>query len=476
VITDWNIAAERMCGVTHAAAVGRPLVDVIAPPRCLDAYRDGVRRFLADDQRRLTDQRFELTAWHSSGREFPVELVVWSTPDGDRATFAALVRDISERRRTDEERERLLAEHRLLLESATQGIYRLDPDGRCVFANPAAAGLLRWPQEQLVGSRIHALIHRGHPAGTECAVQTVQRTGRPVRVDEDLLWRGDGTSFPAEYTCAPLLTEGRIDGVVVAFTDLSERRQTERSLRAAYEHEKVARAKLTELDDAKSNFLATVSHELRTPLTGLVGYLELLTDGDVGQLTDHQRRVLGTVSRNADRLRALIDDLLTVSNVEARPLVLSPVEIGLTQLIEQAVSPVEEASRRRGHQLRVEVDPSIVSVQVDPVQFRRVLTSLVDNAIKCTPPGGRIDVTARSTAGGVEIAVRDNGIGIDHDEVPRLFTRFFRTNAATQLAIQGAGLSLAIARQIVDGHGGSIKVDTQPGEGATFTVSLPAAA
>jgi signal transduction histidine kinase len=288
------------------------------------------------------------------------------------------------------------------------------------------------------------------------------------------MWRRDGTSFPVEYACAPVIGDTGIEGVIVTFTDISERREVERALRAAYEHERATLAKLTELDEAKSNFLATVSHELRTPLTSLTGYLELLVEGDVGEVTEGQRRVLGTMSRNADRLRALIEDLLTVSDIEARPLVLAPVEIALSELIEQSAAVVAEASERRGHELRVEVDPAIRTVRVDPVQFRRVLTSLIDNAIKCTPPGGRIEVKATTTDGGVRISVCDNGIGIDPGEVPRLFTRFFRTNAATQLAIQGAGLSLAIARQIVDGHGGSIAVDTSPGEGATFTVSLPA--
>jgi signal transduction histidine kinase len=179
------------------------------------------------------------------------------------------------------------------------------------------------------------------------------------------------------------------------------------------------------------------------------------------------------MARNADRLQSLIEDLLTVSHVEARPLALSPVEIDVTTLVEQAVALLSDAAKSRDHELLVEVDAGVGPVRVDPAQFRRVLTSLIDNAVKCTPPGGRILVRARDVDGATEIAVCDNGIGIDDTELPRLFTRFFRTSAATQLAIQGAGLSLAIARQIVDGHGGAIGVDTTPGTGTTFTVRLP---
>jgi signal transduction histidine kinase len=277
----------------------------------------------------------------------------------------------------------------------------------------------------------------------------------------------------ARYSCAPVIMGGHVAGVMVTFIGIGEQRPAERAPQGGYDPERIARAKLKELDDAKSNFLATISHELRTPLTSLTGYLELFAEGDVGPVTDRQRQVLATMSRNADRLRALIEDLLTVSHVEAQPLVLAPVEIEISDLIGPAIAHVVDASRRRDHELSVDLDPSIGPLRVDPLQFRRVLISLIDNAIRCTPPGGRIDVKATRTVNGVEISVRDNGIGIDAGEVPRLFTRFFRTSAATQLAIQGAGLSLAIARQIVDGHGGSIDVHTAAGNGATFTVSLP---
>jgi PAS domain S-box-containing protein len=473
VITDWNAAAERVFGLARAQAVGRSLADTIVPPRFREAHTRGLSRFLETGECRVLDRRIEITAWHRSGREFPIELSVWGTEEDGRWTFTASLHDVSERRRADEERDRLLAEQQMLLQSATHGIYRLDRDGRCAFANPAAAHLLGWPLEQLVGSRVHALIHR-HGEREECPVQVAVRTRQPVQVDDELLWRADGTSFPAEYTCAPVIKDGEFDGLVVSFTDISSRRQAELTLRHAYEHERTALAKLKELDDAKTNFLATVSHELRTPLTSLAGYLELFTEGDVGPVTDGQRRVLGTMARNADRLRALIEDLLTVSHVEARPLPLSPVQIDVATLVGQAVALLSDAAKGRDHELLVDVDPALGQVRVDPAQFRRVLTSLIDNAVKCTPPGGRIMVRARAVDGGTEIAVCDNGIGIDDTELPRLFTRFFRTSAATQLAIQGAGLSLAIARQIVDGHGGAIDVDTMPGSGTTFTVRLPA--
>nr|WP_240948018.1 PAS domain S-box protein [Planosporangium mesophilum] len=480
LITDWNAAAERMFGIERADAIRRSLAETVVPPRYRDAHRHGVERFLATGERRVLGQRVEISAWHRGDeREFPVEMATWATRDGDRWTFSAFLHDISERRRAEGERERLLVEQKMLLDSSSQGIFRLDRNGYCTYANPAAAQLLGWRADELIGLDMHALTHHHRADGRpypwfECPVGEVLRGGQAVRVDKDLMWRRDGTSFPTEYSCAPIIGAAGTEGVVVLFTDISERRAAERSLRLAYEHERVALAKLKELDDAKTNFLATVSHELRTPLTSLAGFLELLIEGDVGEVSAPQHRVLETMSRSADRLRALIEDLLTVSNVEARPLVLRPRETDLAELLAEAAALVAEAAQRRDHELRVRVEPSIGPVRADPAQLRRVLTSLIDNAVKCTPDGGVIEIRADAADGHVEISVSDNGIGIDPDEVPRLFTRFFRTSAATQLAIQGAGLSLAIARQIIDGHGGHIDVRTAPGEGATFTVSLPA--
>ena len=378
-----------------------------------------------------------------------------------------------ERRALD--RERVLTG---LLESSAQGIYGVDRDGQCIFANPAAVAMLGWTAEELRGRRLHDLVHHTHTDGRayqpeDCRIMHALHAGAGVQVDDEVFWRRDGSAFPVEYTSTAIVTDGVAQGAVVTFTDISERRRTEQARRAAYEHERLAAAKLRELDEAKSNFLATVSHELRTPLTSLAGYLELLADGDVGPISDDQRFVLATMSRNADRLRALIEDLLTVSHIAARPLVLDLTPVNLGALVDEVYAPATVAAAERGHTLELDVYAALGAFLVDGTHLRRVVTSLLDNAIKCTPPGGRIVVGVRQVSGAVEISVADNGIGIDPHEVPRLFTRFFRTGAAMHLAIQGAGLSLAIARQIVDEHGGTINVQTSPGAGSTFTVRLP---
>ncbi len=290
---------------------------------------------------------------------------------------------------------------------------------------------------------------------------------------EAAAWHAEGREFPVELAISSLRgPDGR--WTFHAFLhDITERRRAEQALRTAYEHERNALAKLKDLDEAKTNFLATVSHELRTPLTSLTGYLELMVDGDVGPVSAPQREVLATMVRNADRLRGLIEDLLTVSRMEASPLLLELAPTDVPALVSDACGEIQMSAADRGHHIEVDIDARIGELVADAGKLRRVLASLLDNAVKCTEPGGRIRVCVRHAAGAAEISVSDNGMGIDAAEVPRLFTRFFRTTAATRLAIQGAGLSLAIARQIVDGHGGTISVRSSPGVGSTFTVRLP---
>ena len=203
-----------------------------------------------------------------------------------------------------------------------------------------------------------------------------------------------------------------------------------------------------------------------------------LADGDVGPMSRAQHQVLATMRRNADRLRVLIEDLLTVSQTRDSQLDLDLCPTDLPALVSEACEPFLVRASERGHQMCVQVDATVGEVRADGTQLRRAVANLLDNAIKCTLPGGRIEVRLCriAGAGAVEFSVSDTGIGIEPSEVPRLFTRFFRTSAATQLAIQGAGLGLAIARQIVDGHGGLITARSVPGDGSTFTVRLPVGA
>ena len=235
--------------------------------------------------------------------------------------------------------------------------------------------------------------------------------------------------------------------------------------------------RLQELDRQKTDFLSTVSHELRTPLTSIAGYAELLRDGDAGAVTAPMARMLDVIERNTVRLKALIEDLLTLSRIESAAYRTSMDDVdvsGLVRGVEQALRPQALAA---GLDLRVAAVPAGLAVRGDELQLERVLLNLISNGIKFTPAPGRVelDVTTEDGVGSdrVVLRVRDTGIGIPEAEQEQLFSRFFRASNAVDRAVPGTGLGLTIVRSIVEHHGGRLEVVSAGDGGTTVTVRLP---
>ena len=235
---------------------------------------------------------------------------------------------------------------------------------------------------------------------------------------------------------------------------------------------------LQELDRAKSDFLATVSHELRTPLTSIAGYAELLAEGEAGRVTASQRQMLQVIVRNSDRLRVLIEDLLTLGRIEGGSFRTTRAPVDLRDVVAGAVQALRPQAGAGGVSLEA-TDPAPLSGPVvvtgDAGQLERVVLNLLSNAVKFTPAGGRVRLGLRVEGDRAVLEVADSGIGIPPEEQERLFTRFFRASNATEAAIQGTGLGLTIVRSILVPHGGDLAVASAPGEGTTVTVKLPLA-
>jgi two-component system, OmpR family, phosphate regulon sensor histidine kinase PhoR len=231
---------------------------------------------------------------------------------------------------------------------------------------------------------------------------------------------------------------------------------------------------LRELDQAKADFIATVSHELRTPLTSISGYLEMLQDGEGGQLPDQAAAMLTIIDRNATRLRNLIEDLLTQSRIDAGRLRLELGTVELRPLLQSVLNAMAPLASASDVKLELTTTEDRLGVQADSQQLEQVFTNLISNALKFTPAGGSVLVTLSSAEDdGALIEVRDTGMGIPPEEYPNLFTRFFRASNAAQAALPGTGLGLAIVQEIVHRHGGAIDVDSELGVGTTVTVWLP---
>jgi signal transduction histidine kinase len=216
-----------------------------------------------------------------------------------------------------------------------------------------------------------------------------------------------------------------------------------------------------------------VSHELRTPITSIVGYLEMLQDGAYGELNDRQADAVARVDGNSQRLLGLIDELLTLSRVQEQGLGLGDREVDLVRVVATACDVVAPAWATKGLDASVDLPAGPAPFVGDEDMLERVVVNLVGNAVKFTPSGGRIGVRLHLEADGAVVEVTDTGIGIPPEEQELLFTRFFRSSTAQQHAIPGSGLGLSIARHIVEMHGGTVGVESEPGVGTTFRVHLP---
>lgn len=264
-----------------------------------------------------------------------------------------------------------------------------------------------------------------------------------------------GTTVPARVTVNPYNDgAGTQQGYLLVVTDES---------------------KAVEVARMKDEFVGMISHELRTPLSAIIGFLDLLQHDPAQPLTADQQEFVGIIERNAQRLLNLVGDLLFTAQVESGRFPLDRASADLTELVRSAVTSAGPHAQREGITISAETPDEELSLLVDAGRIGQALDNLLSNAIKFTPAGGAVTAQVRTVDDGVELSVRDTGVGIPEDEQGMLFTRFFRASTATRNAVPGVGLGLTITRAIVLAHGGTMDVTSQEGVGTEFRFVLPTA-
>jgi signal transduction histidine kinase len=228
------------------------------------------------------------------------------------------------------------------------------------------------------------------------------------------------------------------------------------------------------VEKMKDEFLATVSHELRTPVTAVKGFAELLMM-ERGHLTPDQRENVETILRSSEQLTGLLNDLLDMARSDAGRLEIHARACELAPIVDEAARQIAPRIREKGQRLDLEVEDGLPQLHAEPNRIEQVLTNLLTNAHKFTPVGGQIALNARGDDGWIELEVTDSGPGIPPSELPRVFDRFWRGDDSASQAAGGTGLGLPIARSLVELHGGTIRVTSTPGKGATFRLRLPSA-
>jgi signal transduction histidine kinase len=216
-----------------------------------------------------------------------------------------------------------------------------------------------------------------------------------------------------------------------------------------------------------------MSHEIRTPLNAIQGFAELLEMNTFGPLNEKQRRYVGHIRQGGQHLLRLINDILDLSKADAGQYTLSPEAVPLAPTLEAALLIMKGEATKKKIRLDLEGDGGVGTVWADPIRLKQMLYNLLSNAVKFTPEGGRVTLAARPAGGEMEIAVRDTGIGIKAEDMPRLFTEFSQLGPQRH---QGTGLGLALTKRLIELHGGTIRVESAPGEGSTFTLTIPQSA
>jgi signal transduction histidine kinase len=322
---------------------------------------------------------------------------------------------------------------------------------------------------------MHDVTHYAHPDGSpfpaqECSGLNVLRDGALLTDHEDWFIRKDGSFFPVTYSASPIVLDGRVEGLVVVFRDTSEAR------RAAAEREELlatterARADAEAANRAKDAFLSMVSHELRTPLYAMLNWLEVLRTGK----GERAERALASMQRSAEAQSKLVEDLLDVSRITSGRLRVELQPVDLESVVRAALETVLPAAEAKGIRLEAKLPEEATVVAADAGRLQQVAWNLLSNAVKFTPQGGQVQVGIERTGRHARLVVRDTGPGIAREFLPYVFEPFQQAEPAPARRQGGLGLGLAIARHLVELHGGRIGVESEgEGQGTAFTVTLP---
>lgn len=470
-ITDVNQSTEHATGRSRRELIGTDFSDYFTEP---DKAREGYQQVLREGS--VTDYPLALRQVSGKVMEVLYNASVYRDEKSEVAGVFAAARDITERKKAEQEAVQLSLRNQLILDSAGEGIYGLDIDGRCTFVNPAASQMLGFTVDELDGRHSHSMFHHSKPDGSpypqeECPVLAAYKQGA-VHRGGDMYWRKDGSSFPVEFISTPIMEAGKITGAVVAFRDITDSKRAEEELRKYHEQlEELVRERTGQLEAANKDlegFAYSVSHDLRVPLRAIDGFSQQVLKHYADKLDDEGKRYLNVVRDNTKKMSQLIDDILAFSRMGR--LGLSVSEVNMEELAQGVFEELKPTLA--GRELTIEIKP-LPLCHGDPSMLRQVLVNLLGNAIKFTRPRDTALVEVGGHVEGAEIIyyVKDNGAGFDMQYADKLFGVFQRLHGVAEF--EGTGIGLAIVKRIVTRHGGRIWAEGKVDEGATFYFTLP---
>jgi PAS domain S-box-containing protein len=470
-VATWNIGAEAIKGYRRDEIIGKHF-SIFYPEEDIQRDKPGYELKVAAEVGRFEDEGWRT---RKDGSRFWASVVITALRDENKVLlgFGTVICDLTDRKEVEEEFRRSEERFRLMVESVKDyAIFRIDPRGYIESWNAGAASIKGYKAVEIVGKHFSIFypqedIDRDKP-GFELTV--AEEVGRFE--DEGWRLRKDGSRFWANVIITALKDEeGILRGFVKVTRDLTDRKYAEEQ-RLKLAREQVARAEAEAANRAKDEFVATVSHELRTPLNAILGWARIIRNSKL----DEQgfSRALDTIERNAKLQVQLIDDLLDVSRIISGKLRLTVIPLELAPVIEAAIDAIRPAAEAKNIRLQAMLDSNTGLVSGDPDRLQQVVWNLLSNAVKFTDKGGRIQIRLEHFNSHVVTTVSDTGKGIPAEFLPYVFDRFRQADSSITRLHGGLGLGLAIVRQLVDLHGGSVRAESPgEGQGATFSFELP---
>ena len=479
-VLTWNAGATRFKGYRAEEIIGQHFSRFYPP--------EEVARGLPEHELQVAAKEgaFEDEGWRvkKDGSLFWANVVITAMrdPDGELVGFAKVTRDLTQRRAHEEDLRRSEERFRLLIEGvADYAIFMLDPNGRVSTWNMGAERIKGYTADEIIGQHFSIFYPQeakdsGWP---DHELRVAAEKGKFV--DTGWRLRKDGTTFWANVTITALRDDaGQLLGFAKLTRDLTQAKRAEAMETANQQREEMldaernARMAAQRATRLKDEFLATLSHELRTPLSAILGWTQLLLRPDASKGPEQQKRAIEVIDRNARAQVKLIDDLLDLSRVMTGKLRLDLHQVSLGSIVEAAVDSARPSADVKGIRLKAILSSNSDIVSADSARLQQVVWNLLTNAIKFTPKGGQVQVLLQRVNSHLELSVSDTGVGIPANYLPHVFDRFSQKDSSTTRAFGGLGLGLAIAKQLVELHGGSIRVASLgEGRGATFSVQLP---
>ena len=453
-ITHWNEISEQIYGIKASQATGKTLQNVI----------EIVEKYPGENEERFNNLNIsgylhEEQLHRTKHGEVWVDMSIQTIGGTEkRSGWVMLATAITQRKLAEEALKRSEEKYRELTTTSIDGIISMDRNMRIIIWNQGAERIFGYKEKEILGKPVVMLTpvkNRGKTGEILTKLFETNGKGDSSRIVEAQLVRKNGTVVPVEMSLSKRKVEENylVTGIV---RDITERKEAEEKLR--------------QIDQMKSEFLSNVSHELRTPLQSIGGFAKLILEGKVPDV-ETQQEFLEIIDRESQQLGVLINSLLDMSRLESGRFQINKRLLPLRDTFIDSIKIFHSLARDKDVSLGEDIPETLPEIEVDAERLRQVIVNLMSNAIKFSDPGGRVTAKLATSNGELLFQVKDRGIGIDKKAMSHLFERFYR--AEDKLARGGTGLGLFISKQIIEAHGGRIWAESKPGEGSTFSFTLP---